>query len=259
MKVAEYLRTDGGEEPNYKGLLELGEHDVPGGSDGGKGGVRERARPRKTVRFLVDAHPHGLQQQVQPRGPGRGQGLGALHRAQRGGPALAGTSFRHGLVARGHPAPAHRAERPAGRVQERGLLDVRGADERTSSSRFCTTCSAARRTCKRSRNSSPACRRRCCTKRSARSAAAPCRTGRTPTVSAPAGRSAPARSLPAVAPSAEPASAPMPEEPPQLEIPRPAVGSCRGRSQRRVPVRERQEIQELLRQGGVLTSGQRFI
>ena len=44
-------------------------------------------------------------------------------------PALARAPLRHGLPARGHPPPRLRPDRPARRLQERGLLALPGPDE----------------------------------------------------------------------------------------------------------------------------------
>ena len=53
---------------------------------------------------------------------------GALDPAAGDRQPLARTPLRHGLPARRHPPPRLRPDRPARRLQKRGLLDVRGAD-----------------------------------------------------------------------------------------------------------------------------------
>ena len=89
------------------------EHDRP------RGAARDAARRRRAgrlrraragVRRRADAPPRALDPAADHRQP------------------LARAPLRHGLPARGHPPPRLRPDRPAGRLQERGLLDVRGAD-----------------------------------------------------------------------------------------------------------------------------------
>ena len=53
-KVREHLGSGDGDEPNYAGVAELGEHDLPARPDGGEGAVRERARSRRTAQFLIE-------------------------------------------------------------------------------------------------------------------------------------------------------------------------------------------------------------
>ncbi len=67
-------------------------------------------RARRQTRRGADAPPRALDPAAGDRQP------------------LARTPLRHGLPARGHPPPRLRPDRPSGRLQKRGLLDVRRAD-----------------------------------------------------------------------------------------------------------------------------------
>ncbi len=93
------------------------------------------ARPE----HLEPARDHGPARRGRARGlrPPRGAvRLRADARARAPGPAadprqpLARAPLRDGLPARGHPPARLRPDRPPGRLQERGLLDVRGAHAR---------------------------------------------------------------------------------------------------------------------------------
>ena len=75
--------------------------------------ARRRARLLRPPRAGVRRRDHA---------PARAGDPAADHRQP-----LARAPLRDGLPARGHPPPRLRPDRPAGRLQERGLLDVRGA------------------------------------------------------------------------------------------------------------------------------------
>ena len=94
LKVEEYLKIDG-DEPNYKGLLQWVNMTFPVGLSAERASLGNPHRRGK--RWVSGRHDsQGLRVEMQPRGPRRREGFGALHRAQRHRPALAGTPVRHG-------------------------------------------------------------------------------------------------------------------------------------------------------------------
>ncbi len=104
--------------------------------------VRDRCGrwPRTSARSALELEPRGDRRAPRRRRPRRLRGArGGVRRGADAGAraphpaadhrhALEGASARDGLPARGHPPPRVRPDRPARRLQERGLPDVRVAD-----------------------------------------------------------------------------------------------------------------------------------
>ena len=126
--VDEYTPGDYIEEWDLEGMWVAARPDLPRR-------LRPRgARPRvDRPRRAQAAADRGLAQALRRARGGARRGADARARALPAAaddrPALARAPLRHGLPARGHPPPRLRPDRPARRLQERGLLALPGPDE----------------------------------------------------------------------------------------------------------------------------------
>ena len=126
--VEEYTPGDYVEEWDLEGLWVAARPDLPRRLR--RRGARPRGpRPRAARRAARRGRAEALRRArggARRRAHARARALPAApdHR-----PALARAPLRHGLPARGHPPARVRPDRPARRVQERGLRPVPGPDE----------------------------------------------------------------------------------------------------------------------------------